>query len=330
MGIQAQMARFILQEHRYRPLTGSLLLIGRQTVYLTPEEAVQVIQEEQVPVRENVKIELDATTRSGASSGRISDKSFFALFCDARVEALDVSDYEGAELVCNLNEPIPAELHGSYDFIYNGSCLDNIFDPSTTLKNLSRLLRPGGRMIDIEHGSQVNGPYLMYPVDWFYDYYLVNHYADCKVYAAHFESLDTPWDVYSWEPVQGNNGTCSADWSVVYPQRRDCMILTVAEKGPDSTSGRSPIQAQYRSPAEEQECFEQAKRFAASPRPRLPGNPASPTTPYFILRNQALQRTGIKMRLRRWLGTRDEVVSPPPANFSFCRTLTAPVNLSLS
>jgi SAM-dependent methyltransferase len=326
MGIQVQMARFILHEHRYRPLTGSLLLIGRQTVYMTPDEAVQVIREEGVPVRKNVNIELDATTRTGASSGNISDKSFFALFTDARLEAIDVSDYEGAELIHDLNEPIPDRLRGKYDFIYNGSCLDNIFDPATTLKNLSRLLGPGGRMIDIEHGSQVNGPYLMYPVDWFYDYFLINHYADCKVYVAHYESLETPWDAYLWEPLKGSNGVVTPDWSVRYPQRRDCMILTVVEKGPDSTDDRTPIQAQYRSPAGERECSEQARRFAASPRPKLGGNPTAPSTPYFILRDQALKRTGLKLRLRRWLGAPDAIVAPAPGNFTFCRTLSPPVS----
>jgi hypothetical protein len=99
------------------------------------------------------------------------------------------------------------------------------------------------------------------------------------------------------------------------------MILTIAEKGPDSTSDRSPIQAQYRPEAEHKECVEQAQRFAASGRPKLRGHSKSPTTPYFVLRNQALTRTGVKKHLARWLYVPEEIVDPQPPNFTFCRAL---------
>jgi hypothetical protein len=64
--------------------------------------------------------------------------------------ALDVTDYEGADIVLDLGEPIPEKYCGNYDFIYNGSCLDNMFNPGVALMNLSK---PQGRIINIEAAS---------------------------------------------------------------------------------------------------------------------------------------------------------------------------------
>src|SRR5215471_18899596 len=49
----------------------------------------------------------------------------------------------------------------SVDFLFGGSVLDNIFDPATYMVNVSKLLRPGGRVFDQNIISQVHHPYLL-------------------------------------------------------------------------------------------------------------------------------------------------------------------------
>src|SRR4051794_19953188 len=51
MGISLMIARAILQEHRFRPITGEGVLIGRQTMTFTPAEALRIIKEEGVSPR---------------------------------------------------------------------------------------------------------------------------------------------------------------------------------------------------------------------------------------------------------------------------------------
>jgi 2-polyprenyl-3-methyl-5-hydroxy-6-metoxy-1,4-benzoquinol methylase len=63
------------------------------------------------------------------------------------VKAVDVSPYEGAEVIHDLNQPLPDRLRGTADFIVDGSVLDNVFDPATGLRNLTEMLRPGGRLL---------------------------------------------------------------------------------------------------------------------------------------------------------------------------------------
>ena len=84
------------------------------------------------------QIVTDSDTRRAEGAGFISDASFFRLFSNATYHCLDVSDYEGAEIVHDLCQDVPENLHEQFDVTVNGSCLDNIFDPATAIKNMSK------------------------------------------------------------------------------------------------------------------------------------------------------------------------------------------------
>lgn len=195
-------------ESAFKPITGDLLLIGRQTV----EES------------------------------KLTDNEFFAGLGDARFHALDVSDYEGADVIHDLNAPLPPHLWGSADFIFDGSCLDNIFDIGNAMRSLSRLLRPGGRIVLMEHGTAIQGALMTFSPEWFFNFFAVNGYADCQVYLGLFPfGMRHEWLVRQWEPFDEHGNPVPAT-----PDCGDFVNLVIAEKGPASTDARIPIQAQYR------------------------------------------------------------------------------------
>jgi SAM-dependent methyltransferase len=289
MGITSQLATLILREHRFRPITGKLLSIGRQTVYLTAEEAAALVEEE-LGISPRVSpsaIALDTSTRGAAGQPLISDVGFYSLFSDAAYRCLDVSAYEGADIVCNLCGNIPAELAESFDFIVNGSCLDNIFDPAAALRNLSRLLRPGGRIIHLERTSRRHFVYVAFALSWFHDYYALNDFEDCQVYLAQWdgELIFARWDLFHYQPVRELDGVLiyfGEDTS--YFPWRDSLAFVIAERGPVSTSDKSPVQFEYREnvkleggrllpqqwPADAADPYlAAAVRFHRSPRPSL-------------------------------------------------------------
>lgn len=49
-----------------------------------------------------------------------------------------------------MNYPVSKDLTGGYDFILNGNCLDNVFDPVSFLRNTTKMLKVGGRLLMIE------------------------------------------------------------------------------------------------------------------------------------------------------------------------------------
>ena len=251
MGLPSQLAVVVLREHRHRPITGRLLSIGRQTVYLTPEEAVALVRCELgiEPCSHPASLEIDTQTRGASGQALITDRAFYSLFSDAQLHCLDVSGYEGADIVVDLCSPIPAHLEDQFDFILDGSCLDNIFDPAAAIRNLARLSRPGGRILHADRASRRHNVYVAFALSWFHDYYAVNAFADCQVYLAQWDGnpLEARWDFYRYEPVREQDGriTYFGQDRWYYPWR-EAHAVVIAEKGAGSTWSRSPVQFEYR------------------------------------------------------------------------------------
>jgi SAM-dependent methyltransferase len=211
----------------------------------TPEEAAALVLANGIEVRAEAAIEVDQATCGAHGRGLITDRAFFSLFTDARVAAVDVSDYEGADYVADLNRPFPSTLTAVADFVFNGSCMDNFFDPAAALRNMTRTLRSGGRIVHLEHGSPVQNAYVMYSPAFFFDYHAANRFTDCKVYAALFDDMLDPWQVFLWEPYYVD----VSGWKLsdqMHPGWKHLLNVVIAEKGEESTSDESPIQGFYR------------------------------------------------------------------------------------
>lgn len=232
MGITVNIEALLKCEHDYRPFEGDLLSIGKQSM--------------------------------GDGCEAATDHEFWARLSGnaVRYRCLDVSDFEGADLIWDLCKPLPAELENSADIIFNGSCLDNVFDPAMAMRNFTRLLRPGGRIIHTEHlsrGARLSDSYTSFSAAWFWDYYALNRFSDCKVYLGLWSGSrhTSDWRLYFF---QGNGQDRP------YDSAFDAYGYVIAEKSAESTWSRSPVQWHYR--AKDDPIYVKAlSRFAKSQRP---------------------------------------------------------------
>ena len=72
-----------------------------------------------------------------------------------KIDALDISDYEGANIIGDLNDPALADkIKDRYDLIYDSGTIEHIFDAPTVLRTLSHLVRVGGAIV---HATPANG-----------------------------------------------------------------------------------------------------------------------------------------------------------------------------
>jgi len=288
MGIPSNMAQILLREHNYCAFAGDLLSIARQTVYLHPASAIALVKHECGKLNVGHFIESDDATRGSADQDYITDRSFYSLFCGMKYISMDVSGYEGADLIWDLCQPIPCELEDRFDIIYNGGCLDNIFDAATAIKNMSRMLRPGGRIFHLERSSRVHHAYLAYSLAWFHDYYALNNFADCKVYLTLWDnSRESPWDLYYYNPLmtKGDGTLEFYGQDRAYDARRQSHVVVIAEKGENSTWQHNPVQFQYRGPdaADPASAYvSSSMRFALHARPllRFAGQPPAQDRQY--------------------------------------------------
>jgi SAM-dependent methyltransferase len=252
VGIPIQIARLLLREHRFRPITGKLLSVGRQSVNLTPRQAISVVEAELgTPLDvDPLSLEIDTSTRAATEQGFISDRAFYSLFTDAEYHCLDQSDYENADIVFNLcDSSPPLELESSFDFIVDGGTLDNVFDPAAALRNLARIARPRGRIHHHDRTSRIHNVYVAFALSWFYDYYSVNEFEDCQVYLAQWgdDRLRSRWDFYRYNPLRERDGVTGyfGQDTWFYPWRHGHVVV-MAEKGLQSTWNKNPIQFEYR------------------------------------------------------------------------------------
>jgi hypothetical protein len=184
MGIAPYLAEAIIREHKHRPIVGDVLLLGRQSMLFSLEHARDMLRAESIePV--NVRggpNAVDRSTRASHGNQFIKDSVFFELLGARSTKALDHSAYEGAEIIHDLNTPVPVDLESSADFILDGSTLDNLFNPSTALQSITRMLKPGGRLLSANMGSSHYSSYSLLTPSWFADYLALNKFADYKLY----------------------------------------------------------------------------------------------------------------------------------------------------
>jgi SAM-dependent methyltransferase len=281
MGFPIPFTRMLLQEHKYKKISGNVLLLGRPSISCTPEQVVKIVQEELGHVIGNEHILTDTLTLTGRDAGGIfiSDVGFFKLFTDAVVSVMDVTDYEGADIVHDLTETIPTALEDRFDFIIDGGCLDNIFDPAAAIRNMTRMLKPGGRVMSLNVASNSFVPYLILSADWLFDYYHVNRFDDCRVNLLLWDNPDGPCDLFSYEPIYRNPRGLLRHAVFPFAPKRSAFVVALAEKAlSGSTWDRSPIQKPYRP---EYLCAENTaitEMFLASERPKRPSCPLPPGT----------------------------------------------------
>jgi hypothetical protein len=235
------------------------------------------------------------TTEARLSNERslITDDSFYRAFARASYEVMDVTDYEGATIIQDLTKPVPRELIGQFDFIFNGSVLDNIFDAAAALRNMTRMLALRGRIMHVEMASNLAFEYLIYSPDWFLDYYVVNGFQSCRIYVCTFRNVHElkfgPWRVYTYHPRGDGNTACSLREIVT----EHAVIVVIAERRGESSHDRSPVQWCYRDDLMKKQYSELYARFEDIPpfrfRDAPPNNTMYETAGGFSYRGMTIQ-----------------------------------------
>lgn len=85
------------------------------------------------------------------------------------LHVMDVSDYEGADILQNLNEPIPDALKGRFDVVFDGGTLEHVFNFPTAIRNCMDMVAVGGSLFfhlpannNCGHGFYQFGPDVFY------------------------------------------------------------------------------------------------------------------------------------------------------------------------
>lgn len=253
MGINKQILKLLVAENDYRPIEGEFLCAGKQTVNVLKKDLDEIFSKREgfTFLQELYEKKIfDVSTRH--SNDTLYDHDLLkCISATANYNCLDRSDYEGANIIQDMNEDIKNDYLEKFDFIYDGGCLDNVFNPVTFLLNSNKMLKPGGRIAHLNVAGSTLGAYLMLSPEWFFSYYAINNYKDCKVYVA-IASEEGPsrhmfdTHLYEWQPFftrQNGYNYSMIDASKTINGIMFCLVI--AEKGEESSYDKIPIQMQY-------------------------------------------------------------------------------------
>lgn len=157
MGIDLPQFRHLVDlSTRFRP-QGRSLMLGRQRLRLnvTHRKAANGALK-----AAGLEMKWRELTQDDGFSETMWDKLGFS-----GIETMDLSDYEGATVLHDLNHPLPKELEGQFDFIFDGGTIEHVFNVPMALTNVFRMLRPGGRFVSVNgmHGWTGHGLYQFGP-----------------------------------------------------------------------------------------------------------------------------------------------------------------------
>jgi len=152
MGLDIKTAEFLLHCRQAGVVFKDSCTLGRQTVMLLPSEKRLV--------KKWSGIDLDHC--------EYADRFFTAMGAETP-HSMDASDYERADIIHNLNEPVPSALLDRFDCLVDGGTLEHIFDFPAALRNCLQMVRPGGHLIicnmannHMGHGFYQFSPELFY------------------------------------------------------------------------------------------------------------------------------------------------------------------------
>lgn len=238
----------MLDESKRRPFSGSVLELARMAVFFRHDELATWARAHDAALADTDPLTLSHDPRL-AAQGCLSDTSFFSLLGFDEVVSLDVSDYEGVDLVHDFNQPIPDALRERFDVVFEGGTIQHIYDQRQVFENIHDALKPGGRVIHamspsnnhVDLGFYMFSPTLFadaystfgYTIDAFYLFDYVPYWFRGRYYSR-------PARVYRYEPG------CLDHLSYGRWGNRQTSMFIVATKSPDASADRTPQQGHYR------------------------------------------------------------------------------------
>lgn len=143
MGISLVTALRLIDLIGTLPDRGYLLTLGRQNLKLGRRPGQQAAVKERL-----VAAGFDCEPSDLVQDDTYADTFFKVLGFDS-VAVMDVSDFEAADILQDLNAPIPPELEGRFDMIFDGGTTEHVIDVTTCLGNIFHMLAPGGLFVSV-------------------------------------------------------------------------------------------------------------------------------------------------------------------------------------
>jgi hypothetical protein len=185
MGVDFQTASFIAYCTKKMGVDLSrTLVLGRQHLFMSADEARFLLRQYgYVPSEADIE---------RMTSQKFADDLLTFIGC-RDLEFLDFSDFEGANVIHDLNDPIDHRHQGKYTAVIDGGTIEHVFDVAKVMDNCMKLCAVGGHFLSITAGNNYlgHGFYQFSPELFFNVFCEKNGFKTIKVFLA--ERFNKEW-----------------------------------------------------------------------------------------------------------------------------------------
>ena len=142
MAIDLLTFRHLLEINRDYPNIRNVLVLGRQH-FLSPNPDERTKRQMTVYQRMLEQFGHDLKIENLVDSDGFCNSLFDFLGFET-TDYMDVSEYEGANVIHDMNTHVPANLHGKYDLVIDGGTIEHIFNVPSAFENVNKMLHVGG------------------------------------------------------------------------------------------------------------------------------------------------------------------------------------------
>jgi hypothetical protein len=176
MGINAETAIAISYLRRNAIVDDDIFCLGRPEMFVTKYQLAKINKAAKLGLS---FAEVEAITAEKFADVFLRKLGFIA------IRTIDASSYEGADIIHDLNTPVPEEWRGTVRFLYDGGTLEHVFDIATAFKNVISLLSIGGvALFAPPANSQCGHGFYQFSPELFYRLLQTNGFDDVVVYVA--------------------------------------------------------------------------------------------------------------------------------------------------
>ena len=176
-----------MEQRENRIIKGNVLTIGQQSVWQNIEQTRKILNKynlKNYPINDSSDFKNNIKSWTNKKKIKnISCKALLKIMGADKVEALDISDYEEADIIHNQNEPIDNLFFSKYDLVLDQGSLEHIFDVPTALQNLSNMVKVGGTLgIAVPASNFIDHGFYSFSPTLFIDFFDANNFTDTRVY----------------------------------------------------------------------------------------------------------------------------------------------------
>ena len=209
------------------------LTVGRQFVCLKKREIDAILSKyDSSYFNEGIEI----INRLYAKPESFSEE-LFEYFGAEKTDSIDYSDYEGATIIHDMNIPINDDLKNKYTVVWDGGCLEHIFNFPVAIKNCMDMVKPGGHFILETPANNYfgHGFYQFSPELFFSLLDKPNSFADTRIFMR--DNKFNWYEVVSPRIIKKRN--------ILPPSNRASLMFIVSRKIADVPDVISALQSDY-------------------------------------------------------------------------------------